>query len=191
MVPIREGRSRIITSVEKVTKPYLPAWVTHLATRRLFDGDYFVHEAELYRRQKGLKYVEPTTSDIGPRAWNQWMQQHGFCDSPPHTFGLASKENLTPMTFAEMQDPWRIHTSTCSKCRAVLRRARKIQLWAILCGVFGASLLHGQRRSIAASMILSAGILAHFVAKKVSMLMEGSSHPSDAPDRGSTVLTKL
>lgn len=189
-MPIREGRVRVLTSVKKVSKPYFPAWATHWATRRLFEGDYFVHEAELNRRRKDLKYVEPTSSDIGPRAWNQWMQQHGFCDSPSHTFGLASKDNLSPLTFAQMQDPWRIHTSTCSKCRAVLRRARKTQLWSILGGVLGASLLRGRRRPIIASIVLSIGILVHFAAKKIATILEGSNHPSDAPERSYSMSVK-
>ncbi|CAJ1959028.1 unnamed protein product [Cylindrotheca closterium] len=190
LVPIREGRTRIITSVEKVSKSYLPAWVTHLATRRLFEGDYFVHQAELNRVEKNLKYVEPTTSDTGPRAWNKWMQQYGFSDSPAHTFGTASKENLVPMNFAEMQNPWRIHTSTCSKCRAVLRRARKTQRWSILGGILGASLLQGRKKLSVAYLVLSAGILLHFLAKKVTTLMEGSSHPSDAPERSFSMSAK-
>ncbi|KAL3935530.1 MAG: hypothetical protein SGBAC_008973, partial [Bacillariaceae sp.] len=170
-----------------VSKRYLPAWITHLATRRLFEGDYFVHQAELNRIQKDRKYIEPTNSDTGPRAWNQWMQEYGFNDSPAHTFGMASKENLIPMSFAEMQDPWRLHTSTCSKCRAVLRRARQAQLWSILGSVLGASLLQGRKKTVSASLVLSAGILLHSLAKKVTMLMEGSSHPSDAPERSSSM----
>jgi phenylpropionate dioxygenase-like ring-hydroxylating dioxygenase large terminal subunit len=183
LVPIREGRTRLITSVAKLTKPYMPAWTTHVATRRLLEGDYILHQAEINQRHKDLKYVEPTNSDTGARAWNQWMKQYGFCNAPPHSFGLASKENLVAMTMDEIQNPWRIHTSTCSKCRAVLKRARKIQLWSLLVGIVGGSLFQQRKHPILAALAFSAGITIHLLSKKVATLMEGSSHRSDTLDR--------
>lgn len=183
LVPVREGRARIITSVAKLSKPYLPAWISHLATRRLLEGDYILHQAEINRRQKDLNYVEPTNSDTGSRAWNQWMKKFGFCDAPPHTFGLASKDNLVVMPMDEIWNPWQSHTSTCSKCRDVLRRARKIKYGCTVVGIVGGLLLRDRKRPVLAALTAGTGLFVRQLSNFVVKLMEGSEHRSDTPDR--------
>jgi hypothetical protein len=194
VVPVREGRSRLITSVEKLTKPYLPDWITHMATGRLFVGDYFLHEAERWRRsRKGIyAYNEPTQADNGPRAWNAWLLKQQYdgnnAPPPPHTFGPASIENLSPMSRRDIQDPWRVHTATCSKCRRMLKRARLAQFWSIVAGVLGASMSmvlkkEGKQRPVLAAVAAIGGLLGSLLGKRLANFLEGSIHPSDIPDR--------
>eukprot|EP00980_Cylindrotheca_fusiformis_P016403 scaffold4887_cov118-Cylindrotheca_fusiformis.AAC.13 len=187
LVPIREGQTRIITSVEKLTKSYLPDWITHLATRRLLVGDYIIHQGEINRRKRRIKYVEPSNCDTGSRAWNQWMKNFGFCNAPPHSFGLASESNLVPLTMEDLQNPWRSHTSTCSKCRTVLKRARRVQFWSLVFGIVGGLLLRDRKHPIMAALVVSVGIAVHQLSKTISRLMEGSSHRSDVMDRSYSV----
>lgn len=190
IVPVREGHTRIITSVAKLTKSFVPDWITHLATKQLFDGDYVIHGSEIVLHQKknheGKKYnyVEPTNSDVCPRAWNQWMKKYGFEKAPPHSFARASPSSLSTMSMREMINPWRVHTSQCSKCQKVLRRARKTQVWSIILGVLCGAVLQEKRKSpILGALTFCIGIASSFIAKKLVVALEGSHHPSDVIER--------
>lgn len=189
VVPVREGRSRIVTSVDKLSKPWMPDWITHLLISRLSEGDFFLHEAEMYRQKDGLKYQEPTQSDTASRGWNRWMNQYGFADSsrPPHTFGRASNDNLISLPMSEIRSPWLHHTSQCSKCRRVLKQARRVQLISLLGGILVGGWQQKAARPIWSAVTLVGGIMASLLAKKVVTLLEGSSHPSDIQDRSNAM----
>jgi hypothetical protein len=185
IVPVREGRSRILTSVEKLSKSWLPDWITHLATGRLFEGDYFLHYAEL-AKASGKSYMEASSADQGPRAWTKWWKQFGMANAPPHTFGGASNR-LTSLSRRDLHDAWVIHTSTCSKCRSVLKRAKRVQFWSIVVGLVGAWSVQQRQRKPAlvmtTTLLASLGLVASWISKKLVHLLEGSPHASDVPER--------
>ena len=186
VVPIREGRSRLITSVEKLSQPWLPDWITHWATGRLFEGDYFLHQAERNRRMgQGRTYLQPTRADHGPRAWNRWWKEHGMARAPPHTFGPASSggQHLKPLSKRELYDHWQLHTATCSKCRKVLRRARKMQGGSLLAGVMLAAWKVQQSKLAWATTIVILSSTISWLSKRLVRRLEGSTHASDIPDR--------
>jgi hypothetical protein len=138
-------------------------------------------------KQKGKAYNEPTQADTGSKAWNAWLKQY-VNNAPPHTFAPASIENLSPMSRRDIQDPWRVHTAACSKCRRVLKRARLAQFWSVVAGVVGASMSmmlkkEGKQRPVLAAVTGIGGLLGSLLGKKLANFLEGSVHPSDISDR--------
>ena len=129
IVPIREGRCRIITAVPIFTRKWIPNWLTHIFVSRLFIGDLFLHDSERTRAEGKDKYYEPTLADESSRGWNRWHKKFGFANAPPHTFGKASIDNLQKqsLTRREQEDQYLLHTYACNECRSALRMFRRIR----------------------------------------------------------------
>mmetsp|Transcript_25057 Transcript_25057/g.38608 ORF Transcript_25057/g.38608 Transcript_25057/m.38608 type:complete len:129 (+) Transcript_25057:1-387(+) len=109
---------------------------------------------------------------------------------PPHTFGIARRENLLsrPLPPAKICDPWMTHVSTCSKCRRVLKRARILQFWSgalgFACGWWNAL----QQKPLRASVMVTFGLLISYISKKLANHLEGfnngvSGHAGKTRDR--------
>ena len=179
IVPIRPGQCRMLTSVEKVSRRWLPDWVTHWATHRLLAGDHFLHDAE-QNLQRGGTYVQPTRSDTGPRAWQQWWKQYGTNSATNST--TTTSTTIPQQSRQEIENNWRIHTSKCSKCRAVLRRARQSRVASVAALVWGVWTID-KRKPLAATVLILLGVLGSWTSRGLCQHLEGSLHPSDVRDR--------
>jgi len=187
-VPIEEGQTRFLTSLgsSKLAKLPLPSWITHLLTLRLVEGDFILHDAEITARQHSPdteNYITPTSADKGAIAFRSWWRKKGLAKAPPHTFGPASAENLRRLPRHEYTNPWRAHTQSCSSCRAVLRRAKRLRKWSAALGILAALGASYQRRPSASLLAAILGLTLNSAGNRIVLELEGSPHLGDVSDR--------
>mmetsp|Transcript_32679 Transcript_32679/g.67032 ORF Transcript_32679/g.67032 Transcript_32679/m.67032 type:complete len:598 (+) Transcript_32679:55-1848(+) len=201
-VPIEEGRVRFLSSIgnNKLSKfRFLPVWVKHLLTLKLIEGDTILHDAERTTRltphknnstSKSENYLTPTSADKGVIAFRTWWRKYGLADSPPHTFGPASPSNLKNIPRWEYTNPWMMHTKSCANCRAVLRKAKWLERWGGMGGLFfgwlfmaGSYAGRDAVRLYGSLVMTLVGLGLSLMGRKIIYGLEGGSRLSDIPDR--------
>lgn len=192
-VPVREGRSRVITNFDTVVRtkdPNAPDWKVHLFNNQFFDSDVWVHETEINVRSKEEedpqavpKYLYPTSSDVSVQGFRKWWTQFGYNKAPRNSFGPASIQNLKRLSRKEQTDPWQGHTQKCSKCRLILIKAKKYQRISLFASSISAIYMLNRSNPFLASAFIIAGILVRERADKMIRALEGEHSPSDVSDR--------
>jgi phenylpropionate dioxygenase-like ring-hydroxylating dioxygenase large terminal subunit len=192
-VPIREGKSRVITNFDTVVRakdPKASDWQVHLFNNKFFDSDIWVHETEISVRSKEgdphqsiPNYLYPTSSDISVQGFRKWWAQFGYSKAPSHSFGPASMNNLKRLTRKEQIDPWKGHTKNCSKCRLILTKAKKYKRLSLFAGSISAIYMLNRSNPFLASALFAAGLLARERADKMIKALEGETSLSEVADR--------
>lgn len=153
------------------------------------EGDLMIHNAEIAIRKKQStipNYIHASSADASTKAWRKWWSRYGLSTAPPHTFGPASPSNIRQFSRRELVDPWRAHTSKCSKCRKALRRIKLVQRSGWIVAWFAALLL--RRNSLVGAILLGMlGLLSGLAATLLIRELEGPLSASEVPDRGLSV----
>lgn len=183
-VPVREGRTRVITSVHKIAKPWFPQWCRDIVIVGLLEGDQILHDGERNRLDGKQKYFNPASADLGVNAFSVWWSKYGMKYAPPHSFGQASRENLVKLPKSEQSDFWSIHTSSCSHCQKALLRSKRVRVASSIFGFLGWSIFQSKRKLALAFVCASLGALGNYLSHKIIVKLEGSPHPSDRAVRG-------
>jgi len=195
-VPVEAGKSRIFMNSPPIK---VPVFLLHAGTNRFLNSDVWLHDTErevLKRKDAGLAgqkiagmdYVYSSQSDLGVTLFRKWWQQHGFADSPAHTFGMATSHQLGPtaLTRHEQIDPWENHAKHCSICRRSLKRmklGKKAFLFLAL-----ASPIFGRRVPLLGIGGVAFGLFGHNFLTKLATIIEGNPERSLVADRSAAAL---
>jgi len=144
-----------------------------------------LHNTEIAIRKKSStipNYIHASSADASTKAWRKWWSRYGFSTAPPHTFGPASSSNLRQLSRQELVDPWRAHTSKCSKCRNALRRIKLVQRsgWIV---AWSAALLFRRNNLVGAVLLGMLGGLSSLAANLLIRELEGPRSASEVGDR--------
>lgn len=219
-IPVKAGKCRVIFRDFKLPLP-LPKFLLHLGSNQFLNSDIWLHDVERYCIQRkeqqekegkksasskfGLDYLYPTQSDLGVIAYRKWWAEHGFADSPAHTFSMATMDLLGPTTLTrrEQIDPWESHTKHCSSCRKALGMLKKGQslclafaLLSVVLGVSGSASLSSTSAGIGRKVIKpllaliggSGALYGRNIMKKLATALEGNPYAGEIEDRSVAAL---
>jgi hypothetical protein len=192
-VPVRAGQSRILLRSSFQLK-WFPQWGSHALSNRFLNTDTWLHDAERKIRCQenghlvdviNSVYTSPTSSDIGVRAFRNWWKTYGMRNSPPHSFGPATREQLGPrsLTRREQIDPWIHHTKNCDVCRKALKSWKLVEKLSLVFSFTAAGFSVNGTRSFLAIFLSLAGLGVHYFSKSVCTIFEGNPYPSGVADR--------
>ncbi len=193
VVPVKAGKSRLFLNTPKIK--YFPKWLLHAGSNRFLNSDVWLHdtEREVIRRKEalpteskklcGLDYQYQSKSDLGVSVFRQWWRDNGMADSPPHTFGMATMDQLGPTALLrrEQIDPWENHAKHCSVCRQTLANMKKLQTASLFLALL--SVLFGSRKPLLGVAGATIGLLGHRFVKRFATVIEGNPEQSGIGDR--------
>jgi hypothetical protein len=146
-----------------------------------------MHESEIAARTKGEdvpQYVYPSSCDISVQGFRRWWVKYGQAAAPRNSFGPASPDKLKRLSRRDQIDPWITHTKHCSKCRSILRKAKRVETFSLIAAAVGA-IFSSSRHPILACTMLAAGYLVNRKARTIVVALEGEPNPSQVNDRTS------
>lgn len=131
----------------------------------------------------GMDYQYQSKSDLGVSAFRKWWRDNGMADAPPHTFGMATMDQLGPITLSrrEQIDPWENHSKHCSSCRQALQNMKKLQTASLFVAL--GSVLFGSSQPIFGILGAAIGVLGNRFFKKFATAIEGNPEASGVADR--------
>ncbi len=194
VVPVKAGKSRAFISSPKLKLPF-PTWLLHAGSNRFLNSDIWLHdtEREVVRRKEtlpqaskkpfGLDYQYQSESDIGVSAFRKWWRDNGMANSPPHTFGMATVDQLgsKALTKREQIDPWENHAKHCAACRSALAKMKKLQTGSLFFALV--SVLFGSRKPLIGVLGAGVGVFLHGFFKRFATVIEGNPEASGVADR--------
>jgi len=192
IAPVRAGRCRIFMGAFPVP---LPTVVLHAGSNRFLNSDVWLHEAEreVVRRKEaglaagklaGMDYISASRSDAGVSLFRRWWDQHGMAGAPPHTFGMATMEQLgpAPLSRREQIDPWVNHARHCASCRRGLRRIKRLRAACTFLALASAAAA-GRRHPVVGLAGVGASLYGRNFFKKFATAIEGNPEASGIADR--------
>jgi hypothetical protein len=155
-----------------------------IVVHRFLEGDLMIHNAEIAIRNKQSaipSYIHASSADTSTKAWRAWWQKYGLSTAPRNTFGPASPSSLRQLDRIDLVDPWRAHTSKCSKCRRALKCCKLIQKagWAVA----WSALALFRRYTFLTITLGLLGALTGWVAGLLIREFEGPQRKSGVSDR--------
>jgi hypothetical protein len=160
-VPVERGKSRLFITSRKLPFPFsaFPIWLKHSLSSRFVDTDVWLHDTELAAlatKPKPLKYLLPTSSDLGCIAFRNWWRNCGMAESkslfgaPPPSLlldfsskktsrgeptaaSMAEQLLLLPkaVSRSEMLDRKAYHVDNCAACSQALATATSVHKGAL------------------------------------------------------------
>lgn len=193
ITPVSAGRSRVFLEPFKIKG--IPLWLKHAGANRFLNSDSWLHdtEREVVRRKEtqpevakklwGMDYQYQSKSDTGVSCFRKWWKDNGMANSPPHTFGMATMDQLGSKCLSryEQIDPWEYHAKHCSTCRNALARMKKLQTVSLFFSLL--SVIIGRRKPLLAVIGAGVGLLVNNFIKKCATVIEGNPERSGVNDR--------
>ena len=191
ITPIRAGKCRLFMGAFQIK---LPTVLLHAAINRFFNSDIWLHDAEreVVRRKEsglaegklaGMDYISASRSDAGVSSFRRWWDKNGMSGAPPHTFGMATMEQLGPRSLGrrEQIDPWENHVKHCSICRKSLKRIKRLQAMFMFMAL--ASTAISRSNPIFGLVGVGASLFGRNFFKKFATAVEGNPELSGIADR--------
>lgn len=86
-------------------------------------------------------------------------------------------------------DVWASHTSSCSSCRATLKRFKQVQAASVFAVVW-AVVLAVQENTALALLVATVSVIVNLLAGKACRVIEGEVAPSGIADRSVAAMSK-
>jgi len=196
LAPISAGKCRIF--LHDFPIKFLPKWLLHAGSNRFLNSDVWLHdtEREVIRRKEtipevskklcGMDYQYQSESDLGVSTFRNWWKRYGMADAPPHTFGMATLEQLgtTSLSRREQIDPWEHHAKHCKTCRTALSRMKKVQKGSMYVSIASSILL--RKKPVVALVGVALGLFTYEFVRRFATVIEGNSEVSGIGDRSSS-----
>ena len=195
IAPVSAGRCRIFFNTPLPRK--IPAALSHAGSNRFLNSDTWLHDTErTVVRQKeeglagkkpnGMNYIYASKSDTGVTAFRRWWSENGMADAPPHTFAMATMEQLGPKTLSryEQIDPWESHAKHCASCRSTLKNLKKGQGVCLVLAILSGALL--RQNPIVCAFGVGVSLYGRNFLKKFATTIEGNPEISGVGDRSAS-----
>lgn len=206
MTPVRAGRCRVFFHSPQlgILSKIIPTALMHAGSNRFLNTDTWLHdtEREVIRRKElvmknknkkvntklaGMDYIVGSQSDLGVSAFRKWWKNNGMADAPPHTFAMATMDQLGSnnqiLSRREQIDPWEYHTKQCATCRQSLKRMKQIQAVCLFTAIASGCTFLTRRLPIAGLLGIGVSLYTRLFFKKFATALEGNPERSLIGDR--------
>jgi len=191
LTPVAAGKSRIFMYALPIK---MPTALLHAGSNRFLNSDTWLHdtEREVVRRKEAgagegklaeMDYMVASQSDTGVSAFRNWWKKNGMADAPPHTFGMATMDQLGPTCLSrrEQIDPWDNHTKHCSTCLKSLKTIKKLQAACMFMAI--ASTVLSRRIPVLGLIGVGSSLYGRNFLKRFATTIEGNPEKSGICDR--------